>query len=340
MFKFKLQLNIKKLLILMLGSFLTISLSGCYFLPKEEAEISPPLIKAPKVTFDTVDVKRGVIEKLLSVQGKFVSVSQQSLSFKYRSGNLKGFNVKIGDVVKKGDVLASLDTDSLESEIRDQLINVRKNEIWYSQEKKNINATEDSIEIKKLDLDASTNKLSDMQNEYKKSNITSPIAGSVVFVEKVNFGDYVAANKTLVVIADPTKLQVEYTGGDSSNFKLGDKVNIRYNNQDLKGKVVMTPATVPIDADKDLKVSIRVLVEKQPSNVSVGDKATVILAQARNDDTIIIPRGLVNNYNGRNYVLVLEKDLKIERDVEVGIQTATEVEILKGLNISDKIIVR
>lgn len=340
MLKFKLQIKIQKIILLLMSSLVALSLSGCYFWPKEEAAIAPPLIKAPEVTFDTVEVKKGVIEKLLSEQGKFVSISQQALSFKFRGGNLKAFNASMGNSVRNGDVLALLDTDSLESQIRDQQLNVRKSEILYNQEANNPAASQNSIEIKRLDLEAARNRLSDMQNELNKSKIVSPIDGKIVFVEKVNFGDYVSANKNLIVIADPTKLQVQYTGGDASNFKLGDKVTVKYNNQDLKGEVVMTPANVPADADKDLKTSIRVSVDNLSGKVSIGDPATIILVQARKDDAIKIPRGLVNNYNGRNYVYALENGAKVERDVEVGIQTATEAEIVKGLNVGDKIIVR
>lgn len=340
MLKFKLQIKAHKILLILISGSLAVGISGCYFLPKEEATIAPPLIKAPAVTFDTVEVQKGLIEKQLSEQGKFVSVSQQALSFKYRGGNLKAFNASMGNSVKKGDVLALLDTDSLESQIRDQELNVRKSEIWYNEEVNNPNATKDSIELKKLDLDAAKNRLSDMQNEYNKSQIVSPLAGKVVFVEKVNFGDYVSANKTLIVIADPSKVQVEYTGGDASIFKLGDQVTVKYNNQDLKGKVVMTPANVPADGDKDLKTSIRVAVDNLPANVSIGDSATIVLEQIKKDDVIKIPRGLINNYDGRNYVYVLEKGIKVEKDVEVGVQTATDAEIVKGLNVGDKVIVR
>lgn len=340
MSKFRVQIKRREILLLLMSSLIALGLSGCYFLPKEEAAIAPPLIKAPEVTFDTVEIKKGVIEKVLSEKGTFVSVSQHSLSFKYRSGYLKAFNIRLGDSVKKGDVLALLDTDNLENQIRDQQLNVRRCEILYNDAVSSPNATKSSIELKQLDLDAAKNRLNDMQNEYEKSKIVSPIDGKVVFVEKANFGDYISANKNLVVIADPKELQVEYTGGDASTFKVGQEVTVRYNNQDLKGKVVMTPANAPADADQDLKTSIRVLVENLPANVFIGDPATIELVQARNEDAIKIPKGLVNNYNGRNFVYVLDNGVKIEKDVEVGIQTATEAEIVKGLDAGDKVIVR
>ncbi len=337
MFRFK----INKFSLFAISILFVFYLSGCYFLPKEEDVIAPPLLETPKVTFDTVEVQKGDIEKILSVVGKFISVYQQSLSFKFRSGYLKVLNVKTGDRVKKGDVLAMLDTDSLESQIRDQEIIVSKNEIWYNVATLDPDETKIGIEIKKLDLEASKNRLSDMQNEYAKAKILSPIDGIVVFVDEVNFGDYVGANKTLLIIADPTRLQVEYTGGDSSNFKLGDQVTVGYKNQELKGKVVMTPATVPADADNNLKNSMRVSVDGLPADISVGDPATIVLVQARNQNAVKIPRGLVNSYNGRNYVFVLDdKGVKTEKDIEIGIQTPTEVEIVKGLNAGDKVIVR
>lgn len=340
MSKFQFHKGSKRIIYLLMCSLFAMAVGGCYFMPKEEEAIAPPLIKAPEVTFDTIDVQKAVIEKVLTEQGKFVSVSQQALSFKYRGGNLKAFNVSLGTNVKKGDVLAVLDTDSLESQVRDQQLNVRKSEIWYNLELANPNATKDSIELKKIDLEAAKNRLKDMQNELDKSKIVSPINGKVVFVEKVNFGDYVSANKTLITIADPTKLQLEYTGGDASNFKVGDQVSVKYSNKEFNGKVVMTPATVPPDADKDLKTSIRVSVDNLPADVSIGDPASIVLVQARKEDAIKIPRGLINNYSGRNYVYVLEKNMKVEKDVEVGIQTATEAEIIKGLNVGDKVIVR
>lgn len=340
MSKPKLQIGVKGILSFLMCCFITLALGGCYFLPKEEEAIAPPLIKAPDVKFDIVEVKKGAIEKSLSVQGQFVSVSQQALSFKYRGGNLKAFNVNMGNGVKKGDVLALLDTDSLENQIRDQELNVRRSEIWYNAELANTNATKDSIELKKIDLIAAKNRLQDMQNEFNKSKIVAPIDGIVVFVEKVNFGDYVSANKTLITIADPTKLQLEYTGGDASTFKVGEQVAVKYNNQELTGKVVMTPANVPADADKDLKTSIRVTVDNLPADASIGDRAYIVLVQARKEEAIKIPRGLIQSFSGRNYVYVLENGVKVERDVEVGIKTATEAEIVKGLNVGDQVIVR
>lgn len=50
------------------------------------------------------------------VTGNFVSASQAALAFQ-APGRLKGFQVKEGDTVKKGDVLASLDTTLLEFQI-------------------------------------------------------------------------------------------------------------------------------------------------------------------------------------------------------------------------------
>ena len=43
---------------------------------------------------------------------------------------------------------------------------------------------------------------------------------------------------------------------------------------------------------------------------------------------------------GRKYVNVLENGLNNERDVRIGVETATEVEILEGIEEGEEIILR
>ncbi len=47
---------------------------------------------------------------------------------------------------------------------------------------------------------------------------------------------------------------------------------------------------------------------------------------------------MIHNLGSRNFVQVLENGIRKECDVELGIKTDTEVEIVKGLNVGDKII--
>ena len=64
--------------------------------------------------------------------------------------------------------------------------------------------------------------------------------------------------------------------------------------------------------------------------------AYVILAMREN--ALIIPKAGLREFRDRTYVRILDGEVRREVDVEVGIRTDTEVEILEGLSEGDQVI--
>lgn len=331
---------LKRISTFVMGGVISISMTGCYFFPKEEEVLAPPLIETPKISFTTMDVKSGNIERKISVNGTFTSAHLENLYFKFRGGYLKTVNAKLGDIVSKGDMLAELDTDSLVSQIKQQEITLRINELRY--EGKRINQSTNSLDIEeaKLNVESAKLKLEDLRREYEKAKLYSSISGVVVYVDNISGGDYANVNRTLITVADPENLLLQYKGDNSSEFLLGTEVDVKYKGKIYKAEVVASPYNLPLDADKNLKTSIFFRLKELPEGVAIGDGADITLILDKRENVIVIPRSMVNNYGGRSYVQVLENGMKYERDVELGIQTPTEVEIKKGLKEGDKLVQR
>ena len=167
------------------------------------------------------------------------------------------------------------------------------------------------------------------------------MAGHVVYLDyNVREGDYINAYQPLVRIADPNKLQLQISGAKSSDFKLGMEADVIINKKSYQGTVVMTPADMPHDTPEELRDVVHIDVPDLPEGVKMGDHAQISLILDRREDVIVLPRNLVRNYMGRRYVLVLEDGLKKERDVEIGLETPTEMEIMKGLEEGELIIIK
>jgi len=316
------------------------SLSGCYLFPKEEEVLAPPLVEPPEITYETQEVKSGVIEKKISASGTFVSIEQANMFFKHRGGRLKDIHVKVGDYVEKGQVIAELDSSDLENQIKQQEIQLKKAQTRLSQvkahsgDKYEQRMAQYDVELAKLTLD-------NLKRQLNECKLTADISGNVVYVDlNVSIGDYVDAYQTLIRVADPNKLQLQVTGPDTSSFNLGMEADVTIKKQTYSGKVVMTPADVPLDVPEEQRDIVRIEVDDLPEDVKLGESAQVSLILDKREDVIVIPRNLVRNYMGRKYVLVLEDGLKKERDVEVGLETATEAEIMKGLEEGELLIVR
>lgn len=337
-------LLIKKISAVGVTGAMILSLTGCYLFPKEEQVLAPPPIKSTKVTYDVIEPKMGDIEKAIRGVGYFVSISQFDLAFKYRGGHVKAVHVKPGDKVKQGDVLIELDTDNLETQIRQQELQLQKAQNSYDSLKAemeiNGGGNKAQLENARIDLEMVRLQLDDLKQQLMKSKLVSPVSGIVDYIDPAKVGEYVDAYRTLVRIGDPTKMQLEYKEDKISFFELGMKVDVEIAGKKFEGKVVMNPSNVPENADRSRTMVVRIQIDKLPPEVAIGDSANIRLTLQKKQNVLVLPKNAVRTFNGRKYVPILEDGLKKERDVELGIENETEVEIVKGLKEGEKVIVR
>ncbi len=312
-------------------------MAGCKLFPKEEQILAPPLKEPPAVTYDTIDIEKGLFEIKTECTGYFISVNQKSFYFKNRGGNLKQVYVTTGDIVKKGDLLAEKITDNLESQTKQQEILLQKTQMDYEL---TVAADQSKYQIKRAELDVAMEqlKLDDLQRELTESKIIATADGTVNFTTIAKQGDYIEAYKTIVTVADVSNIQLEHTGDKINEFKLGMKVLVELDNKTYYGRVVMTPANMPQNTEQKAVPSIRIKLNAIPKTVKIGDSAEITAIKVRKENVIVIPKNLIHNFGNRNYVYLLENGVKKERDIETGLESQTEIEIIKGLNIGDKLI--
>jgi macrolide-specific efflux system membrane fusion protein len=315
-------------------------LSGCELFPKEEPLLAPPLMKPVEVSYSTVKAKRGDIVKTVRGSGSMVSVESKYMFFEPRGGRLKEIHVKLGDEVKKGDLLAELYTDDIENQVKQQELTLRKTQITYNQLKAN-GASKYDLEKAAIDIEIARIRLNQLKKERDQSQLVSDVDGVVTYVDmRLSPGDNVGAFQNIMRIANPQSLYLAYSGSNMSSFVMGAEVEVKINDKLYKGEVISTPSSVPPDGDDNLKNYVGIKVIDLSDDVKMGDNAQVTLVLEESKDTIILPKQAVRNYMGRKYVNILEDGLNNERDVEIGVETATEVEILKGVEEGEEVILR
>ncbi len=333
----------RSLVTVFLATFLTVALSGCYFFPKEEEVLAPPIKVPDEISYETIDVKRGTIENTIRCSGSFVSVSQKDLFFEDRGGRLKEVYAVLGQNVKKGDVLAEIDTENIVNDINLQELAVKRSQLLYDDSKARYEidgGSKTELEMAKLDYESNLLKLENLKTELQRARLVSPIDGQVVYVTNTKLGEYVNAYQTLVRVADPTQLQLRYSQDKVNSFSLGMKATVKIDNEDYDAEVTMTPAEAPEDADEQTKKSVFLKVDNIPEGVKIGKNATISLTLEKQEDVIIVPKQVINNFANRKFVNVLKDNIREERDIEVGIQNDTEAEVIKGLEEGELIIIR
>lgn len=338
-----LQLNrmniLSKLLLAVTLFVFCLSLPGCYFFPREEPVLAPPLIKPDRVTYNVVEAVRGEIENSIRGSGYFVAEIQENLFFKFRGGRLKNIYVRLGDFVNKGDLVAELETDDLEMQIKQQEILVEKARLSYERCKIESPPGDDyNIKMAEMELESAMLQMEYLETEFEKSRLFSTISGKIIYISDSLPGDYVNAYQNLLRVADTESLLLEYKGDKAAYFSLGTEVEVNIDDKVYTGEVVFNASNAPIEELEKYKDTVRIKVEELPEDVRLGQKADIKLVIARKENALIIPRNSVYLNLGDPYIYVLENNVRTERYVKLGIESSTMVEIVEGLQDGELVI--
>jgi len=320
-------------------------LAACSLLPAEEPPLAPPLVEPVKQNIVTVEVRRGTLEQTVRGSGVLEPYDLRYHSFKAGGGRIKEVFVRRGQEVKAGDPLVQLELEGLDLELKYKALNLEKAKLELEQAKANMNP--DEMRVKLIQLDIAQAEYDLVKERLDNKLLKAERDGVVTFVTNKEPPDMVNAYETLVVVADTSKLHVILTKNDSnwaSAVKVGMDAVLAWRGQTFAGKVVQTPGSAPSTDDTRLLElyarSVYIEPETLPEGVNMGDVVDVTIVTDRRENTLVIPANALRTFASRNYVQVMDGERVFEADVEIGIRTASELEILSGVEEGQQIILR
>lgn len=319
--------------------------TGCSLSPgATEAElielIEPPkLSKKPEYTVAKAD-----IETKVSATGKLLSNRQEGLRFGEESGQIAEIKVKAGDQVKKGQTIAALATGSIETQLKRKNIEVKQAELAMIEKLREDVRTEMQKELDKLNFELLTSERDELKAKLAASTIVAPFDGTIVSLAK-EVGDMASAYEAIGEIADLSRLvvAVSFSASDLDKIAVGMEAVVQINTAgSFKGKVSRMPvASSSGGRGEALDALVLIELDSFPKEVQSGTPLSAAVVTERKKDAVLIPPSALRTGSGRQYVQVVDSaGNKREVDVEVGLATSTEVEILKGLEPGQKVVGR
>lgn len=319
------------------------AVTGCSLLPKEPAPLAPPLVKPMDSDVRTVEVKLDTIEYAIHGTGTLESRSMTYVQLEEAGGIVDEVFVKAGDEVEAGDLLLQLEEENLQLDILKRRLDVLKKEKAYADLRSSDNELEQEIAL--LELHIATEELARLEKRLSDTRVYAPMSGIIAFDSGVEPGDRVAQYQVLYTIADPSDLWIAFSTpleSARSQVVVGSTALVELNDETYTGTVVQTPASAPfVDNDRlrqKYENTIFIMLEDMPEDASLGDWGDVKIVLHRKEDTIVLPNRALRQNFGRTYVQILEGESRREVDVQTGIQSQTEVEIVKGLEIGQLVV--
>lgn len=320
--------QVKSLLILSSA----LMMASCGQKPAEQQTVV--VEEAPKVTVVTVHAEN--VPQLstypTTIEADIINnITPQSAS------RINEILVEVGDHVKKGDKLATMDAINLEK-IKLQMIN---DSIEYGRTKElyEIGAASQS-DFEKITLAYEVSQKS-YDNLLENTILTSPISG-IITARNYDEGDMYAMAQPLFVVQDitPVKMLINVSESNYSKVKKGMEVELSadaFPNETFKGKVNLVYPTID---PRSHTFPVEVIVDNKDEKLRPGMFTRVIMNYG-NNYRVVVPDNAVLKQVGADdkYVYVLNEDNTVTyTPVKVGVRMGNRYEIISGLNDGDIVV--
>ncbi|TET31621.1 MAG: HlyD family efflux transporter periplasmic adaptor subunit [Planctomycetota bacterium] len=189
-------------------------------------------------------------------------------------------------------------------------------------------------------------RLARAEHELKLAEIKSPIDG--VVLERYSQGDgTLAAGTPLLLLGNLEQLEViaEVLTQDALKLKPGTEVSLEpaTGSEKVSGNVSLIEPSgftkLSSLGVEQQRVNVIVVLDNKPKNLGVGYQVQARFLTGSKKEAMVIPRFSVLQAPDRSfYVFKIVDDKLVRQGVEIGLQCDLELEVTKGLFITDKIV--
>ena len=167
------------------------------------------------------------------------------------------------------------------------------------------------------------------------ARMEAPFDGVIQFI-KGKAGEPVAAYNPIIGLADPRVLIItaDLSEDDTPKVALEQVADITldaFSSEILKGTITKLPTSLVTTQGVIQDRSIRLEVDWPKEGAEIGMLARITITVQEKQDVLKVPIESIKRSGRRTFVEYMDGGIKRAKNVEIGIQTETEVEILSGV---------
>jgi membrane fusion protein (multidrug efflux system) len=289
------------------------------------------------VIVDVIVAKSVHFSSSVEVNGE--SLSQEMIELHPEiSGRLIYLNIPDGALVKKGSVLAKINDADLQAQLEQQKV---QSDLAIKTEQRlrdllkvnGINQSDYDAALSQVNLTNANIKV--LNAQIDKTVVRAPFSGRLG-LRMVSPGAYVTPQTLLGTLQQTDSIKIDFTVPEfySSLVHVGNSINIETNETDKKQIAVISAIEPQINVEtRNIKARARI----KSGEINPGTFVKVLLNQ--DEEGIVVPANAIIPDARSNQVVVI-KDRKAKFvNVETGIRNADVVELTRGVNQGDTIVV-
>ncbi len=294
---------------------------------------------APPTSVDVVIAAAKQISNTVEANGTVVANELLEIHPEI-SGRLTYLNIPEGTTIAANTVIAKINDADLQAQLSKSKVQLDLAKKTEERLKKLLSISG----INQADYDLALNNVNNikadidiLKAQIDKTIIKAPFSG-LLGLRNISPGAYITPQTALVTLQQIDKIKIDFTIPEQYThlIKKGSAIDVltNFNKTKLKATIVATEPEIN-NATRNLKV--RAVLND--GKLQTGSFVKVLLQAADNNQSIMIPtNAIIPDADSKKLVLVKDGKGKFV-NVETGLRTASGVEITKGINVGDTVIV-
>ncbi len=299
-----------------------------------------------------MDIKPGSIEEFIETNGtvyptREVELKSEMTGRYYLQNNPRtGRPWVLGDRVKAGDLIVRFEDEEY------------VNNIQIDSKKLNLEVSQNEVEKQKSLYEKGgatlrelrTSEQSFINAEYTyasaelqlaKMKVIAPFDGVIVDLPFYTTGNKLASGLSLVKIMDYRKLYMEFQLPEKNLAHINVNQNVRVLNYALPDDTLfgtisqLSPAINP--DTRNFKGSLT--IQNDDLRLRPGSYIKAEIITMRKDSTIVIPKKIIVSRQRGKTVFIVDQNTAMERVITTGLENPDSVEVIRGLQMNDRIVI-
>lgn len=294
----------------------------------------------------TATVARGTYKTTVSATGTITPKRDEDLTFS-SSGTVTRVAVSVGDRVRKGDVLAAIDTTSLQAQLDAAEAQVTAAKAQVSEDS---DATATQRAADSASLASAESDLGEARDALDAATLRAPFSGTVSAVgysvgDQVGSGsntpaaDTGASTTAAITLISPRSLEVDanVSAADVSALKKGMQVEITpTGGSDVAYGTVSEVGVIATASDSGAaQFPVTVAVTGTPTGLYAGSTASLAITVKQASDVLAVSTQALHTSGDQTFVYVIDGSKRTKRVVQVGDTYGMNTEIRSGLKEGD-----
>jgi membrane fusion protein (multidrug efflux system) len=280
-----------------------------------------------------------IVDKSVEVTGSVLA--SESIELRPETnGRITYLQIPEGRLVQAGTVLAKLNDADLQAQLEKikvqlELATINEQRNLQLLKAKGINQSDYDISLQQVK--SSKADLAYTQSLIDKTIVKAPFTGQIG-LRQVSMGAFISSTTTIASLQKTDKLNIDFTVPEmyESYLKIGKSIQVEGIDESAKKMNASIFAIEPqiIATTRNIKVRAQLQGKMLP-----GAYVKVYLSESNKKPTIMVPTNVIIPESKSKQIAIIKNGMAQFVDVETGYRTVGAVEITKGLNVGDSVIV-